>query len=278
MCVQIAIRAGCASARIIFGSVSLTGFPGIPGSILFPASSLIPALRLPIPPLIPETVLSKEMLRNASGKIPVEADAMQREIFTQDHDEFRDMVRAFIAKEITPYHDQWERDGVVSRDVWLAAGRAGLLGIHIDEKYGGGGDPDYRYYVVLNEELARAGANGPMFTLHNDMIGPYLDRLCTPEQRERWFPGYCSGELIAAIAMTEPGAGSDLQGIRSTAVRDGDHYVLNGQKTFISNGQLADLVIVVARTGAGAGHRGISLLVAERGMPGFTRGRNLDKL
>ena len=203
---------------------------------------------------------------------------MQREIFTQEHDAFRDMVRAFIAREITPYHEQWERDGVVSRDVWLAAGRAGLLGIHIDEKYGGGGDPDYRYYVVLNEELARAGATGPMFQLHNDMIGPYLDRLCTPEQRERWLPGYCSGELIAAIAMTEPGAGSDLQGIRSTAVRDGDHYLLNGQKTFISNGQLCDLVIVVARTDPGTGHQGISLLVAERGMPGFERGRNLDKI
>ncbi len=221
---------------------------------------------------------SKELLHNTRGTIPVEADAMQREIFTQDHDEFRDMVRAFIAKEIAPYHEQWERDGVVSRDVWLAAGRAGLLGIHIDEKYGGGGDPDYRYYVVLNEELARAAASGPMFVLHNDMIGPYLDRLCTPEQRERWFPGYCSGELITAIAMTEPGAGSDLQGIRSTAIRDGGHYVLNGQKTFISNGQLGDIVIVVARTDPAAGHRGISLLVVERGMPGFSRGRNLDKL
>jgi alkylation response protein AidB-like acyl-CoA dehydrogenase len=203
---------------------------------------------------------------------------MQREIFTPEHDAFRDMVRTFIAKEVTPYHEQWERDGLVSRDVWLAAGRAGLLGIHIDEKYGGGGDPDYRYYVILNEELARAGATGPMFQLHNDMIGPYLDRLCTPEQRERWFPGYCSGELIAAIAMTEPGAGSDLQGIRSTAVRSGEHYVLNGQKTFISNGQLGDIVIVVARTGPQAGHRGISLLVVERGMAGFDRGRNLDKL
>jgi len=132
--------------------------------------------------------------------------------------------------------------------------------------------------LVLNEELARAGASGPMFQLHNDMIGPYLDRLCSPEQRDRWFPGYCSGELIAAIAMTEPGAGSDLQGIRTTAVRHGDRYVLNGQKTFISNGQLADIVIVVARTDAEAGHRGISLLMVERGMPGFTRGRNLDKL
>src|ERR1700734_668785 len=272
MCDQIAIRAGCARARIIFGSVSLTGFPGIPGSILFSASSF------PVSSLISETILSKEMLRNASGKIPVEADAMQREIFTQDHDEFRDMVRAFIAKEITPYHDQWERDGVVSRDVWLAAGRAGLLGIHIDEKYGGGGDPDYRYYVVLNQELARAGASGPMFQLHNDMIGPYLDRLCTPEQRERWLPGYCSGELVAAIAMTEPGAGSDLQGIRSTAIRDGDHYLLNGQKTFLSNGQLGDIVIVVARTEPDAGHRGISLLVVERGMAGFERGRNLEKV
>jgi alkylation response protein AidB-like acyl-CoA dehydrogenase len=203
---------------------------------------------------------------------------MRREIFTEEHEAFRDMVRAFIAKEIAPYHEQWERDGVVSRDVWLAAGRAGLLGIPIDEKYGGGGDPDYRYYVVLNEELARAGASGPMFTLHNDMIGPYFDRLCTPEQRERWLPGYCSGELIAAIAMTEPGAGSDLQGIRATAERDGDHYLLNGQKTFISNGQLGDIVIVVARTDPGAGHRGISLLVVERDMPGFSRGRNLEKI
>jgi len=203
---------------------------------------------------------------------------MRRQIFTEEHRAFRDMVRAFIAKEVTPYHEQWERDGVVSRDVWLAAGRVGLLGIHLEEKYGGGGQPDYRFYVILNEELARAGATGPMFQLHNDMIGPYLDRLCTPEQRERWFPGYCSGELIAAIAMTEPGAGSDLQGIRSTAVRSGDRYLLNGQKTFISNGQLADIVIVAARTGPAAGRRGISLLMVERGMPGFARGRNLDKL
>jgi len=130
----------------------------------------------------------------------------------------------------------------------------------------------------MGEEFARAGATGPMFNLHNDMIGPYLDRLCTAEQRERWLPGYCSGELIAAIAMTEPGAGSDLQGIRTTATLDGDHYVLNGQKTFISNGQLADIVIVVARTDPAAGHRGISLLVVEREMAGFGRGRNLDKI
>jgi alkylation response protein AidB-like acyl-CoA dehydrogenase len=203
---------------------------------------------------------------------------MRREIFTSEHDAFRAMVRSFIAREITPYHEQWERDGVVSRDVWLAAGRAGLLGIDIDEKYGGGGNPDYTYYLILNEELARAGAHGPGFSVHNDINGQYLLRLATPEQRERWLPGYCSGELITAIAMTEPGAGSDLQGIRTSAVRDGDYYVLNGQKTFISNGLLSDLVIVVARTDPEAGHQGISLLVVERGMAGFERGRNLEKI
>jgi acyl-CoA dehydrogenase len=203
---------------------------------------------------------------------------VERDIFTEEHAAFRDLVRSFIAREIAPHHEQWERDGMVSRDVWLAAGRAGLLGIEIEEKYGGGGLQDYRYYLILGEELARAGIHGPGFGVHNDIIGPYLQRLCTPEQCERWLPGYCSGEIITAIAMSEPGAGSDLQGIRTTAVRDGDHYVLNGQKTFISNGQLCDLVIVVARTDPEAGYRGISLLVAERGMDGFERGRNLDKV
>ena len=202
---------------------------------------------------------------------------MQRDIFTSDHEAFRDMVRSFIAKEIEPYHEQWERDGVVSRELWLAAGRAGLLGIDVDERYGGGGNSDYRYYLILSEELARAGAHGPAFSVHNDIIGQYLIRLASPEQRERWLPGYCSGEIITAIAMTEPGAGSDLQGIAASAVRRGDHYVLNGQKTFISNGQLCDLVIVVARTDPAAGHQGFSLLVVERGMDGFSRGRNLEK-
>ncbi len=155
---------------------------------------------------------------------------MRREIFSSEHDAFRDMVRSFIAREITPYHEQWERDGAVSRDVWLAAGRAGLLGIDVDEKYGGGGNPDYTFYLILNEELARAGAHGPGFSVHNDINGQYLLRLASPEQRERWLPGYCSGELITAIAMSEPGTGSDLQGIRTSAVRDGDHYVLNGRR------------------------------------------------
>jgi len=203
---------------------------------------------------------------------------MQRDIFGPDHDAFRDMVRVFIAREVTPYHGQWERDGVVSREVWLAAGRAGLLGIDMDKKYGGGGEPDYRYYLILNEELARAGATGPGFAVHNDINGQYFARLCSTEQQERWLPGYCSGELITAIAMSEPGAGSDLQGIQTTAVRDGAGYLLSGQKTFISNGQLCDLVIVVAKTDPAAGHRGISLLVVERGMAGFERGRNLAKV
>ena len=203
---------------------------------------------------------------------------MQRDIFASEHDDFRDLARAFIAKEVTPYHEKWEADKMVSRDVWLAAGRAGLLGIEIEQKYGGGGAKDYRYYLIFNEEMARAGATGPGFAVHNDINGPYFQRLATPEQCERWLPGYCSGEVITAIAMTEPEAGSDLQGMRTTAVRDGDHYVLNGSKTFISNGQLCDLVIVAARTDADAGYRGISLLVVERGMPGFERGRNLDKV
>ena len=203
---------------------------------------------------------------------------MRRDIFTSEHDAFRDMVRAFIAKEIEPYHDQWDRDGVVSRDVWLAAGRAGLLGIDFEERYGGGGHPDYRYYVIFNEEMSQAGAHGPGFSVHNDINGQYFLRLCTEEQRDRWFPGYCSGEIITAIAMSEPEAGSDLQGIRTTAEDCGDHYLLNGQKTFISNGQLCDLVIVMTKTDADAGHRGISLLVVERGMAGFERGRNLEKV
>ena len=203
---------------------------------------------------------------------------LQRDIFTSEHDAFRDMVRAFIARNITPYHEQWERDRVVSREVWRQAGAAGLLGIEMDEKYGGGGNPDYTYYLIMDEELARAGAHGPGFSVHNDIVGQYLVRLVTPEQAQRWLPGYCSGELITAIAMSEPGAGSDLQGIRTTAVRDGDDWILNGQKTFISNGQLCDLVIVFARTDPDAGHLGYSLLMVERGMDGFERGRNLEKV
>ena len=201
-----------------------------------------------------------------------------REIFEAEHEAFRQTARSFIEREIAPYHAQWEKDGVVSREVWLAAGRQGLLGFDVDEEYGGGGTVDFRYNLVLAEEMARGGAHGPAFPLHNDIIVPYITSLGTDEQKRRWLPGACSGELITAIAMSEPGAGSDLQGIRTTAVDKGDHYVLNGSKTFISNGILSDLVIVVARTNPDAGAQGISLLVVERGMDGFDRGRNLDKV
>ncbi len=201
-----------------------------------------------------------------------------REIFDQEHEAFRRTVRSFLDKEVVPHHDQWEKDGIVSRDVWLAAGRQGLLGFDVPEEYGGGGVRDFRYNLVLAEEMTLSGIHGPGFPLHNDIIVPYLTSLGTDEQKRRWLPGCCSGEMITAIAMTEPGAGSDLQGIRTTAVDKGDHYVLNGSKTFISNGILSDLVIVVARTNPDAGAQGFSLLVVERGMAGFERGRNLDKV
>ncbi|RKT85547.1 Acyl-CoA dehydrogenase [Saccharopolyspora antimicrobica] len=203
---------------------------------------------------------------------------MRRELFEPEHEAFRETVRTFVNKELVPHVEEWEAAGVVSRDAWLAAGAQGLLGFAVDERYGGGGVDDFRFNVVFDEELVNAGVSGFGSPLHNDIVAPYLLALATEEQKQRWLPGFCSGETITAIAMTEPGAGSDLQGIRTSAVRDGDDFILNGQKTFITNGILADLVIVVARTDPDAGHEGISLLVVERGMPGFERGRNLDKI
>ena len=199
-------------------------------------------------------------------------------ILEQEHEDFRATARAFFDRSVVPHHAQWEADGVVSREVWREAGRAGLLCFDVAEEYGGAGIRDFRYNMVLAEEATRAGASGPGFAVHTDIIVPYISSLGTPSQKARWLPGLVSGELISAIAMTEPGAGSDLQCIRTTAVDAGDHYVLNGSKTFISNGILSDLVVVVARTDPDAGHQGISLLVVERGMPGFERGRNLDKM
>jgi len=199
-------------------------------------------------------------------------------IYETEHEDFRHTARAFLEKEVKPYHDQWEKDGQVDREVWRKAGAAGLLCFDVEEQYGGGGIKDFRFNVVLTEEITRAGASGVGFPVHNDVIVPYISALATDEQKRRWLPGLVSGDLISAIAMTEPGAGSDLQGIRTSAVDKGDHYVLNGSKTFISNGILSDLVIVVARTDPDAGHQGISLLVVERGMDGFERGRNLDKI
>lgn len=202
----------------------------------------------------------------------------ERPILEAEHESFRQTVRSFLEKEVVPFHDQWEKDGVVPRELWTKAGAQGLLCFDVAEEYGGPGVKDFRYNMVMAEELTRAGVNGPGFLVHTDIIVPYLSSLGTDEQKGRWLPGCVSGETITAIAMTEPGAGSDLQGIRTTAVDKGDHYVLNGSKTFISNGILADLVIVVARTDPEAGHKGISLLVVERGMAGFERGRNLEKM
>jgi alkylation response protein AidB-like acyl-CoA dehydrogenase len=203
---------------------------------------------------------------------------MQKDLYTEDHEAFRETARGFIERYVLPFHDEWEKAGVVDRGVWLEAGKHGLLGFDLPEEYGGGGVEDFRYNCVLLEEIIRSQASGLGFGLHNDVVAPYLVRLATEEQKERWFSGFCSGELISAIAMTEPAAGSDLQGIKTHAERHGDHWVLNGSKTFITNGINSDLVIVVAKTDPEKRAHGITLLMVERGMAGFERGRNLDKM
>jgi alkylation response protein AidB-like acyl-CoA dehydrogenase len=203
---------------------------------------------------------------------------VQSALYEAEHEAFRAMVRDFLGKEVVPHHGAWAEAGIVDRSVWLKAGEQGLLGMDVPEEYGGGGVKDFRYNAILAAEVSRVGASGLGFGLHNDVVAPYLIDLCTDEQKARWLPGFVKGEIITAIAMTEPGAGSDLQGLQTTARRDGDEWVLNGSKTFITNGINADLVIVVARTDPDAGARGFSLLVVERGMPGFERGRNLDKI
>ncbi|MER5321984.1 acyl-CoA dehydrogenase family protein [Streptosporangium roseum] len=203
---------------------------------------------------------------------------MQRDLFEEEHQLFRETVREFLAREVVPHHDQWEKDGIVPREVWKKAGEIGMFGFGVPEEYGGAGITDFRYNAVIVEEVIRIGASGLGYSLHNDVMAPYFVDLTNDEQKARWLPGFVSGELITAVGMTEPGAGSDLQGIRTTAVREGDHYVLNGQKTFITNGINSDLVVVVAKTDPAAGARGTSLLVVERGMEGFSRGRNLEKI
>ncbi len=204
---------------------------------------------------------------------------MDRPIFTAEHDEFRAMVARFVADEVVPYHAAWEDEGLVPRELWKQAGAVGLLCTDVPTEYGGGGVSDFRYNAVVTEELARVGASGVGFPLHNDVIVPYFLAYATEEQRHRWLPGMATGELITAIAMTEPGTGSDLAAVATTAIEQPDgHYLLNGTKTFITNGIHADLVIVVAKTDPAASHGGISLFVVERGMEGFSRGRKLDKI
>jgi alkylation response protein AidB-like acyl-CoA dehydrogenase len=204
---------------------------------------------------------------------------MQRRHYEPEHLAFGEAVRAFLEKEVVPHVEEWEDAGITPREIFTAAGANGFLGMAIPEEYGGGGVADFRFNQVLGEQVqwAMVGGSGLGITLHNDICLPYFLSYGTEEQKGRWLPGIASGELVTAVAMTEPGAGSDLAGIRTSAVRDGDSYVVNGAKTFITNGIHADLVIVAARTGPDR-HRGLSLLVLERGMAGFERGRNLSKV
>ncbi len=203
---------------------------------------------------------------------------MERTIFTSEHHLFRQSFRTFVEREIAPHYERWEREGMVERALWTKAGAAGFLSLGIAEEDGGSGIDDFRYNAIITEELSRPFFMGVGFSVHTDLVIPYLVQHGNAEQRRRWLPRIASGEYIGALAMTEPAAGSDLAGIRTTARREGDYYLLNGQKTFISNGINADLVIVAVKTDPAAGHRGISLLVVERDMPGFSRGRNLEKI
>ncbi len=205
---------------------------------------------------------------------------MRRTLYTADHEAFRDLARNFIDKEVVPHYPEWERAGRMPREIFERMGELGLLGTAIPEEYGGGGVRDYRFNAVLQEEAYRAMVTLSTVRTQIDVILPYFLEYANEEQRRRWFPGLANGTLLTAVAMTEPGTGSDLAGIRTTAVRDGDDYVINGAKTFITGGLLADLVIVVARTGTDPDNRraGLSLIVVESGRPGFTKGRILDKL
>ncbi len=205
---------------------------------------------------------------------------MKRTIFEPEHVDFRESVRRFIAEEITPNHETWEAEGIVPRELFAKAAEKGMLAMAVPEQYGGLGVDDFRFNQVLLEEVQYAGVSGSGLglTLHNDICLPYFLEYCTEEQRERWLPGIASGELITAVAMTEPGIGSDLASMSTSALRDNGHYVVNGSKTFITNGINGDLVITAVKTDPSLRHKGISLVIVERGMDGFERGRNLEKI
>lgn len=205
---------------------------------------------------------------------------VKRSLYNEDHVAFADSFRRFVAQEITPDYLKWEAEGIAPRSLYKKAGDNGFIGMAIPQEFGGGGSHDFRFNSVIAEELAYAGIGGAGqgLTLHNDITTPYFTDICNDEQKARWLPGIASGELITAIAMTEPGTGSDLAGIATTARRDGDRYILNGSKTFITNGINSDLVIVAAKTDPSQRHAGMSLMVVERSMAGFERGRNLDKI
>ncbi|WP_445355503.1 acyl-CoA dehydrogenase family protein [Microbulbifer sp. EKSA008] len=200
-----------------------------------------------------------------------------RTVYNEDHEQFRETLRKFLENEAVPYHHQWEKDGQIDRKLWNKAGEMGFLCPQVDEKYGGLG-LDYGYNSIIDEEVARAGLSGIGWGLHSNIAVPYIINYGTEEQKKKYLPKCISGEMITAIAMSEPGAGSDLQGVRTTAVRKGDHYLLNGSKIFITNGQQADLVIVVAKTDPHEGASGVSLFLVEAASPGFKKGSNLEKI
>lgn len=204
---------------------------------------------------------------------------MKRRLFGEEHNIFRDAFRKFLEKEIVPHHEQWEKDGIVSREAWLKAGEQGFLCTWMPEEFGGSA-ADFLYSVIITEELAKARVSGFMLSLHSDIVVPYIFSFGNKAQKDRWMPKCTTGEYITAVAMTEPGAGSDLAAINTTAIKDGDHYVLNGQKTFISNGLLCDLVVTAVKTNPKAtpAQTGVSLIVVENGTPGFVKGRKLDKM
>lgn len=201
----------------------------------------------------------------------------KRELFNEDHEAFRSMVRRFIEKEIAPHHAAWEEAGIVSRDLWLKAGAAGMLCCTVPEQYGGAG-ADYLFDVVVFEEMARSGFSGPGFLIHCDLVSTYIASFGTEAQKKQWLPKMVSGESIGSLGMTEPHAGSDLKAIRTKAVRDGDDYVISGQKVFISNGQLCDVIVLATKTDSSAGSKGVTLFLVDTSLPGFRRGKNLSKL
>ncbi len=200
-----------------------------------------------------------------------------RSLFSEEHEIWREAVRRFVASEIVPFHAQWERDGIVPRELWLKAGAQGLLCCTVPEAYGGPG-LDYLFDVVVFEELWRVGASGPGFLIHTDLVATYILSFGTEEQKAQWLPKMVKGEAIGSLGMTEPQAGSDLKAVRTQAVRDGDEFVINGQKVFISNGQLCDVVVLATKTDSAAGAQGVTLFLVESERPGFKRGRNLEKL
>jgi acyl-CoA dehydrogenase len=202
---------------------------------------------------------------------------IERSLFAQEHEIWRATVRRFVEEEIVPHHAQWERDGIVPRELWLKAGEKGLLCCTVPEEYGGPG-LDYLFDVVVFEELWRVGASGPGFLIHTDLVATYILSFGTEAQKRHWLPKMVRGEAIGSLGMTEPHAGSDLKAVRTQAVRDGDDFIINGQKVFISNGQLCDVVVLATKTDSGAGAGGITLFLVESDRPGFTRGRNLEKL